>query len=318
MMTDCTLIKNLILKNNEQLLFHLKKLDCELYLNNLIYKLLIGLFFDGISEIYQLIIWDLFLLEGNITFFKAAYGLIKIISKELLEANSIDKIQYIFEKKIMEYDNTAKLIYFLIFKRYDDFDNNVISLNRKIILPKIIIEINSSSYENNENKDEIECDLDWPLCSRDNNYRHEIREFVTYRQLLNPNIIEDYFYGNEIKEKNKNNNKEKDEYDIYGEICIERRKHICNSKIESFKEILKERYKDEKIDMLKYQYERKRTFTTFYNRASNIIIKHKDDNAINKIVSDIEKGNEILLSKLSMPKQTFEEFEFEIENLKDD
>ena len=317
-MTDCTLIKNLILKNNEQLLFHLKKLDCELYLNNLIYKLLIGLFFDGISEIYQLIIWDLFLLEGNIAFFKAAYGLIKIISKELLEANSIDKIQYIFEKKIMEYDNTAKLIYFLIFKRYDDFDNNVISLNRKIILPKIIIEINSSSYENNENKDEIECDLDWPLCSRDNNYRHEIREFVTYRQLLNPNIIEDYFYGNEIKEKNKNNNKEKDEYDIYGEICIERRKHICGSKIESFKEILKERYKDEEIDMLKYQYERKRTFTTFYNRASNIIIKHKDDNAINKIVSDIEKGNEILLSKLSMPKQAFEEFEFEIENLKDD
>ena len=70
--------------------------------------------------------------------------------------------------------------------------------------------------------------------------------------------------------------------------------------------------------MLKYQYERKRTFTTFYNRASNIIIKHKDDNAINKIVRDIEKGNEILLSKLSMPKQTFEEFEFEIENLKDD
>ena len=318
MMTDCTLIKNLILKNNEQLLFHLKKLDCELYLNNLIYKLLIGLFFDGISEIYQLTIWDLFLLEGNIAFFKAAYGLIKIVSKEVLEANSIDKIQYIFDKKIMEYDNTAKLIYFLIFKRYDDFDNNVISLNRKIILPKIIIEINSSSYENNENKDEIECDLDWPLCSRDNNYRHEIREFVTYRQLLNPNIIEDYFYGNEIKEKNKNNNKEKDEYDIYGEICIERRKHICGSKIESFKEILKERYKDEEVDMLKYQYERKRTFTTFYNRASNIIIKHKDDNAINKIVSDIEKGNEILLSKLSMPKQTFEEFEFEIENLKDD
>ena len=90
-MTDCTLIKNLILKNNEQLLFHLKKLDCELYLNNLIYKLLIGLFFDGISEIYQLTIWDLFLLEGNITFFKAAYGLIKIISKELLEANSISQ-----------------------------------------------------------------------------------------------------------------------------------------------------------------------------------------------------------------------------------
>jgi hypothetical protein len=203
MMTDCTLIKTLILKNNEQLLFHLKKLDCELYLNNLIYKLLIGLFFDGISEIYQLTIWDLFLLEGNIAFFKAAYGLIKIISKELMEANSMDKIQYIFEKKIMEYDNTAKLIYFLIFKRYDDFDNNVISLNRKIILPTIIKEINASSYENNENKDEIECDLDWPLCSKDNNYRHEIREFVTYRQLLNPTIIEDYFYGNEIKEKNK-------------------------------------------------------------------------------------------------------------------
>ena len=51
-MTDCTLIKNLILRNNEQLLFHLKKLDCELYLNNLIYILLIGVFFDDFRVIY--------------------------------------------------------------------------------------------------------------------------------------------------------------------------------------------------------------------------------------------------------------------------
>jgi hypothetical protein len=115
-MTDFTLIKDLIINNNEKLYLHLKKLKCDFYLYNFIHKLLIGLFLDGISDIYQLIIWDSFILEGDIILFKAVYGIIKIISKDILETNEIEEIYNIFQKKIYQYDNTVKLIYFLIFK----------------------------------------------------------------------------------------------------------------------------------------------------------------------------------------------------------
>ena len=53
MMTDYTLIKNLILRNNEEIIIHLKNLNCELYLNNMIHKWLITLFIEGVSEIFS-------------------------------------------------------------------------------------------------------------------------------------------------------------------------------------------------------------------------------------------------------------------------
>ena len=52
------------------------------------------------------------------------------------------------------------------------------------------------------------------------------------------------YYGNNLNfDKKKKENKEKDQLDYYSEICIERRKHICGSKIESIKDILKKIYK---------------------------------------------------------------------------
>ncbi len=52
-----------------------------IYLNNIIHKWLIELFIEGVSEIYYLTIWDLFMLEGNIVLFKAVYGWIKVHQK---------------------------------------------------------------------------------------------------------------------------------------------------------------------------------------------------------------------------------------------
>ena len=34
-----------------------------------------------------------------------------------------------------------------------------------------------------------ECDLDWPLCSKDDNNRDEIIEFIIYRQLENQLLL---------------------------------------------------------------------------------------------------------------------------------
>ena len=309
MMTDFTLIKYLILRNNEELDLHLKNLNCEIYLNNIIHKWLIGLFIEGVSEIFYLTIWDLFMLEGNIVLFKAAYGLIKIISKDILEAKTIENIQNIFENKIQKYDNTAKLIYFLVFKIYDDFNDDVFNKYRKILLPQIINQIQSQSHFLNEIKeDEIECDLDWPLCSKDHKYRHEIIEFIVYKQLEKPLIIDNY-YGNNVNfDKIKKEKKEKDKLDYYCEICIERRKHICDSKIESIKDILKERYINDEINLLKLESQRKRNFKSFNSSKSNQILSHKDETIFNKIVEDIEKENENIIH-MSKQKNGYD-FEF--------
>ena len=305
MMIDYTLIKNLILRNNEEIIIHLKNLNCELYLNNMIHKWLITLFIEGVSDIFHLIIWDLFLLEGSIVFFKAAYGLIKIMSKDILEAKTIENIQNIFENKIINYDNTAKLIYFLVFKIYDNFNIDILNKYRKFLLPKIKNQIGNSisDFFNEIKEEEIECDLDWPLCSKDQNYRHEIIEFIIYKQLEKPIVINDY-YGNNLNfEKTKKENNEKDQYDYYSEICIERRKHICDSKIESIKDILNDRYINKEINLLQYQNQRKKTFISFNSSKSNMILSYKDESIYNKIVEDIEKENENIIQ---MPKQNID------------
>ena len=50
-------------------------------------------------------------------------------------------------------------------------------------------------------------------------------------------LIIDNYYGNNVNfDKIKKEKKEKDKLDYYCEICIERRKHICDSKIESIKD----------------------------------------------------------------------------------
>ena len=82
-MTDYSLIKNLKLRKNEELELYLKNLKCVIYWNKIINKWLIGLFIEGVSEIYYLTIWDLFMLEGNIVLFKAVYGWIKVHQKIL-------------------------------------------------------------------------------------------------------------------------------------------------------------------------------------------------------------------------------------------
>ena len=309
-MTDFTLIKDLIINNNEKLYLHLKKLKCDFYLNNFIHKLLIGLFLDGISDIYQLIIWDSFILEGDIILFKAVYGIIKIISKDILETNEIEEIYNIFQKKIYQYDNTVKLIYFLIFKKYD-FDHEEINNYRKIILPQIIKEIKNNNCINELNEEEdLECDLDWPFCLKDYNYRSEIIEFICLRQLEKPIIIEDYYNNCFPYEKNKEK-KEKDEIDYYSETCIQRRKHICDSQIESIKSILRERNKDE-FNILLYQSQRKKTYTSYSSSLSGRITQHKNNTNFNKIIIGVEKENIIHMSK-----QKIEEIDKDIENIFD-
>ena len=68
-----------------------------------------------------------------------------------------------------------------------------------------------------------ECDLDWPLCSKDDNYRHEIIEFIIHRQSEKAIVIENYCWNDVNFDKIKKDDKEKDKLVYYSEICIEKR-----------------------------------------------------------------------------------------------
>lgn len=82
------------------------------------------------------------------------------------------------------------------------------------------------------------CDLDWPLCIYDIDYRFNYVEYFIFKTLKKPNLIDDYFFTDchcehfdKIKViKNKSIIDEAEQYHIFADLLIERRKHICNSK----------------------------------------------------------------------------------------
>ena len=88
-----------------------------------------------------------------------------------------------------------------------------------------------NSYINSDNN---KCDLDWPLCIYDKKYRFENNDFFVFKVLDEPNFIDDYYF-NEYNHNNKNEIiKEKVDYndnkikiEIYKDLLIERRPHLC-------------------------------------------------------------------------------------------
>ena len=105
--------------NFKPILSHLKSLNGNIFINNLINKWLISLYMDGIAENFQLIIWDLFLLEGNIILFKAAFALMKMLSKDLFLVKKFEQIQNVIYNVLPNYINTGKLLYYLCIKQYN-------------------------------------------------------------------------------------------------------------------------------------------------------------------------------------------------------
>lgn len=85
-----------------------------------------------------------------------------------------------------------------------------------------------------------DCNLDWPLCIYDRKYRFEYCEFFVYKVLEEPDVIDDFYFTHRswslIEDDSKPLHhvmqKEKEEikkFDIYKDLLIERRKHLCDS-----------------------------------------------------------------------------------------
>lgn len=255
-MTDTSIVQILLKDNFSDLYEALKESGGLLYLNNAINKWLLSLFFQGVSEMYSLFIWDMLLLEGNIIIFKTIYAMMIILENYIVKCKTMDQLNRVFNEVPLKFDKRAKLAYYLISKKFN-FNMNIIKKYRKTLNPQIVKEIMDAFYRDDEisedNKDLIEekpkiiCDLDWPLCLKDKKNLEKSYDYIVLKQLNEPNILDNYIDNYEeykiLKKKDKINDEKEDEVKYFKEkrfedLIIERKMHFCDSKLMSIRDKL--------------------------------------------------------------------------------
>ena len=318
-MTDTSIVRLLLKENFRDIYDALEETGGILYLNNTINKWLLSIFTQGMSDSYTLLIWDMFLLEGNIVVFKTIYALIYILEKHIIKCTNFDELNNVFNEVPLNLNQRANLAYYLISKKFN-FNMDLIRKYRKTLSPQIIKEIEglgtfSKPTEENEENEECEskkivCDLDSPICLNDKKDLSKEYDHIVLKQLNEPVVIDNYFNfeeENKIKNNNKKKydiNNEKDEEKIkyykekaYEDLLIERRKHYCGSKLMSIRvDLYKSSNKFEKIES-EHLKKRKSSLNIFFDNnedeSKNI---DKRNEAINKIVIDVSNQNQRLLS----------------------
>ena len=256
-MIDCTILKWLLHTYATKVNEHLISKGYELILNNILYKWLLSLFIHTTSEEVMLCIWDVLLVEGHIVLFKAAIALLRIIEKDILSNESIDKIMHILDTKCESITCYKALRYYLLIKRYD-FNVALIKNNRELIFPKVSETIKKIplSRKKAKNDNDKPCNKLWPYCLNGKNEQYDIKEYFVYKTNQKVKIIQKYFF-NVMKDttvtwkgsNNTNNSnikqrtsksfekkyaqyKHDDTKEAFDMLLIQRKKHHCTNTIE--------------------------------------------------------------------------------------
>ena len=240
LVTDSTIVQILLKDNFPEMFILLEKLGGTMYLTNAINKWFLTIFINRISEVYSNLIWDLFLLEGNLVMFKATYALIRMMYKFIMECKNFDDLNSVFQNVPPTLKIRGKLAYYLISKKFN-FNIDIIKECRKNMNIKVIKEISNldNSLKNEiekakkKNNKDLKCDLDWPICIYNSKDLEKNYDHIILKQLFEPEVIDDYFSENKNYEQEKKNNEEK-----YEDLLIERKKHFCGSKIRSIRDKL--------------------------------------------------------------------------------
>ena len=240
LVTDSSIVQQLLRDNFPEMFTLLEKLGGTMYLTNAINKWFLTIFINRISEVYSNLIWDLFLLEGNLVMFKATYALIRMMYKFIMECKNFDDLNSVFQNVPPTLKIRGKLAYYLLSKKFN-FNIDIIKECRKNMNIKVIKEISNldNSLKNEiekakkKNNKDLKCDLDWPICIYNSKDLEKNYDHIILKQLSEPEVIDDYFSENKNYEQEKKNNEEK-----YEDLLIERKKHFCGSKIRSIRDKL--------------------------------------------------------------------------------
>jgi hypothetical protein len=294
LMTDSSIAQILLKKNFQQIYDLLEPSGGIIYLNNTINKWLLTIFIHRISEIYSNLIWDLFLLEGNIVLFKALYGMMTILEPYIItKCKTFDELNQLLNNGLLIKQNREKLAYYLIGKKYN-FNMDMIKQYRKKINKDTIKEIigigdfhRDGKILKKKNGNEIICDLKNPLCVLNQKNLNETYDKIILKQLNKPEIIEDYAMNYEKYKKNKESEEEN-----FEDLVIERRKHLCNFQEKSYTNINKINEELIKIDIDGKNNDKMENNNMIEIDNSYDDINNSENIKINKIVSDLAKNYE--------------------------
>ena len=296
LVTDSTIVQLLLKENFPEMFTLLEKSGGIMYLTNAINKWFLTIFINRIPEVYSNLIWDLFLLEGNIVTFKASYAIIRMLQESIMNCKNFDDLNNVFQNTTQTLKIRGKLAYYLISKKFY-FNMDKIKNYRKKLNNKIIKEIESLNYSlrdeiekiKKKNNKESKCDLDWPICIYDDKNLRDNYDHIILKQLFEPEVIDDYFGDDKKYEKSKKNYEEK-----FEDLLIERKKHNCDSNTRSIRDNLA------KIE--KKEIDNKNIDANIIEKNNDNIIKNNDiDNNLenkemNKLVINIANDSQKVLN----------------------
>ena len=302
MMVDCAIIKDMINDIIPDIPNHLKNLGIEICLDNLLYKWLVGLFFENMNKETSFQIYDAFFLEGNIIIFRTCLAILIICKEQILSYDNLMDLNNFFEEKIKEFSSN-ELLSLIINEKNEKFfnftmdeinsqrDEKFIRIREQI---KKTGEYKRKQAEKNSPNISNECNAYYPNCLKLMSETNIIRA-MTYKNISEP-IFENNFYDisngkrnvyelvksseieikKEEKEINLMNEKDRKKA-IYEDLLMERINHKCKKKLK----IIKRRTHSSR--MMSYLFDQLNN--NVYN-DDDIIDSGNNSNIVNKIIDE--------------------------------
>ena len=249
-MVDCAIILEKVEQIYKDLHKYMKSKGFDIWLNNILFKLLMSLFIENTHKTIYLPIIDCLFIYGDIILHKACLILLNSIKEEIMKCNDLIDASNLFDinlKNIIIKNFASQLI-----KADYGLKKSIIRKQREEKLPKIIENIKKMSKNAKKKKitGESSCDLDWPYCAKvleEPNIQSIMKYKVVDNILIENNyfdlshnvykLAESSFENMEREIKNENDEKRKKTL-IYGNILVERPFHKCGSYFNSREKIL--------------------------------------------------------------------------------
>ena len=249
-MVDCAIILENVEKIYKDLHKYMKSKGFDIWLNNLLFKLLMSIFIENTHKSIYLAIIDCLFIYDDIILHKACLLLLSSLKEEIMKCKDLVDASNLFDINMKNIE-IKKFAYDLIRADYG-LKKNVIRKQREEKLPKIIENIKkmSKNAKKKSLNSESHCDLDWPYCAKVLE-EPNIQSIMKYKVMENILIENNYFdlshnvyklaeSSNESLEreiKNENEDKRKRTL-IYGNLLVERPYHKCGSYYSSRDKIL--------------------------------------------------------------------------------
>lgn len=248
-MVDCAIILENIEKKYKDLHKYMKSKGFDIWINNLLFKLLMSLFIENTHKSIYLPIIDCLILFGDIILHRACLLLFGLIKDDIMKCKNLNDAAELFDIKLKNF--VYEKFVSGILKNDFGLNMNIIMRQREEKLPKIWENIKKIRKTSKTKKDgESHCDLDWPYCIKNinepiinNAMKFKVSERILIEDnyfILNHNVYKLAQDSNENMEKALKNSNDinKKKSLIYGNLLIERSSHKCGSHYNSREKIL--------------------------------------------------------------------------------